>query len=222
MRISPIAFLFPLAFILASAAPSGEVRDKARRAVYQAQALALCQVGMAQSRPGDFEAGDAAQGCRCTVNSFMTGKSVAQLPPLDAASFRTIVKAELAQCLDRMAKIGVKRAVGESAIAAPAPSAVPVPDSQPAAGAEATPGLATPGAAPAAPIGEQPGPAPASATAWLDSVPLWAWGALALALLLFAARKLAGRGDRRDLMGVPQSMRSRLPGQPRRPDLPGR
>jgi hypothetical protein len=220
MRISPVALLFPLAFILASAAPSSEVRDKARRAVYQAQALAFCQIGMAQRRPGDFEAGDAAQGCRCTVDAFMTGKSVARLPPLDASSFRTIVKAELAQCLDSMAKIGVKRRVPESAIAAPAPSAVPVPDSQPAAGTEAAPALATPGTAPAAPTGEYSGPTRASAADWLDWVPLWVWGALGLAVLLFAARKLAGRGQRRDLMGVPQSMRSRLPGQPRRPDLP--
>jgi hypothetical protein len=208
MRPSLIALLFPLAFVMAAASPSGEVRDKARRTVYQTKALALCQMSMAEQWAQNPEGGDGAQGCGCAVDAFMAGKSVSQLPPLDAVNFPALVKDELAQCLDKMAKIGVKQHVSAPASTEPPPVAV------------ATPSLPTASPTPAVPVAGKPNPTGADIAAWLAAVPLWAWAGIALAFLLVGARKLLGRDDRRDLLGVPASMRSRVSGQPRRPDLP--
>jgi hypothetical protein len=203
MRTSLIALLFPL--IMAAATPADDVHDMALRSLYHAQAQALCLVGMEQRRPGSFEPGDGARGCRCTVDLFMTGKSLAQLPPLDAANFRTIMKNELGQCLDRMATSVAKRQVSEPAGA------------EPAAAPEATPAA---NAAPAATVAGRSSPTGAGMAAWLATVPLWLWGAIAFAFLLSAVRRLSRRNERRDLLGVPPSMRSGPLGQPKRPDLP--
>jgi hypothetical protein len=208
MRPSLIALLFPLAFVTAAASRSDEVRDKARRTVYQTKAVSLCQMSMAEQWAQNPEGGDGAQGCGCAVDSFMSGKSVAQLPSLDAVNFPTLLKDELAQCLDKMARVGVKRQLSERASTEPPPFEA------------ATPSVPTAPSTPVIPAAGRPNPTGAGIAAWLVAVPLWAWAGIALALLALVARKLLRRDDRRDLLGVPASMRSRLSGQSRRPDLP--
>lgn len=219
MRISPAALLLPLAVLLVGATSASEISNKAKRSVYQARSLAICQVAMVQGQAEGFEPADASEGCRCTIDSFMTGKTLAQLPRIEIANFRTIVKDELASCLDRMKKIGAKRGIEEAEGAKLAPGSEPVAADRLPEAATAPPGPA-PEAAPADVPTSNAGSPGSTVTAWLASVPLWAWGLFALFILLIAARKLAGRGDRRDLLGVPRSMRSGLSGQPRRPDPP--
>ncbi len=223
MRTNAAMFLFPLAFVLAAASPASEIRDKARRAAYEAEGIALCSATMAQGRDGDFEPVDLSQGCRCTVRLLMTGKSVGQLPPLDLANFRTVAKDELAQCLERMSKVGVKRQVSEPAVAETATSDSAAPAvSDPAANIETESPQASEQAAPPPALSEGAG-AGGSISAWFAMVPLWAWGAIALGIVLLAGlRRLAGRDSRRDLLGVPPSMRRGGPVRPKRSDPPRR
>lgn len=204
MRTSLIALLFPL--VMAAASPADDVHDSALRSIYQARAQALCLVGNAQGRPGDFEPGDVGRGCRCTVELFMAGKSPARLPPLDAADFHTIMKNELGQCLDRMSTSVAKRRVSAAAGA------------EPATAPEAAPPRPAAHAAPAPPVAGHASPAGAGIADWLAIVPSWLWGAIAF--LVIATRRFWRRDERRDLLGVPPSMRSGPPGQPKRPDLP--